>query len=238
MIQNHPASGLIRELVATKKPAVVLDAATKPDSDKEEDRGEHIMDGASYQSNDIALKAVAALHEWADTPPSELDEGEGSGDRLFSLLAGIADSDMDGEISEEEAGVINMAANAAAEYLITKGVPEEDAELLLTDFDNDVAENVQELLISNLPDGEDADAEMEAFVFGDDDEDEKLDAVYRKKLVVRKGKKVRINKRVSGVVRLTAKQKLAVRKMLRKSHSAKAQIRRAKSVRVRKQAGL
>lgn len=253
----------------------------------------------SYEDSDTALKAVAAVQEWAETAPSELDEGEGSGDRLFSLLAGIADGDMDGEISEAEAEVINQAANVAADYLVAKGVPEDDAVKLLTEFDNELAESVQDLVLTALPDGDtEAATEIDDFVFGDGSDEAALDAAgatrvvgadgatainfngvvldavtfgslaqapdwmkmtgadirefvgkaggeckvfdatYKKKLVVRRGKKVRINKRVSGHVRLSAKQKIAVRKMLRKSHSAVAKIRRSKSVKVRKRAGL
>lgn len=249
-----------------------------------------VLDAASaYQDSDTALKAVAAVQEWAETTAADLDEGEGSGDRLFSLLAGIADDNLDGEITEDEADIINAAANAAADYMIAKGVPEADAVALLEDFDNDLAEQVQDLVLSSLPDGDaDAAAEIDAFVFGDGSDESALDsaspviaingvnldsvtfgklnqkpewmqmtcdqirefatengmdpkvldATYRKKLVVRRGKKVRINKRVSGHVRLTAKQKVSVRKMLRKSHSAMASARRARSMRVRARSGL
>lgn len=199
-----------------------------------------ILDAAGdYQDNDTALAAVAAVQEWAETPPSDLDEGEGAGDRLSALLAGIADQDLDGEVSDAEADIINDAANAACDYLIAKGVPEDDAVSLLTDFDNDLAETVQELILTSLPEGDEAAAEeIDQFVFGDGSDESVLDATYRKKVAIRRGKKVRINKRISGTVRLSAKQKVAVRKMLRKTHSAVAKARRAKSMRVRKQAGL
>ena len=45
-------------------------------------------------------------------------------------------------------------------------------------------------------------------------------------------------KRISGHVRLSAKQKVAIRKARLKSHSAKAVMRRLKSVRLRKKLGL
>lgn len=296
-------------LDAANAEAAAAEAKAKADADAAAGKGNAGADEAldavtldaasSYQDSDVALKAVAAVQEWAETPPSELDKGEGSGDRLFSLLAGIADSDMDGEISEAEADIVNAAANAAADYMIAKGVPEADAIALLEDYDNDLADSVQELVLSALPDGDEAAAaEIDEFVFGDGSDEsaldsvlistegvviagaiysvngvtldstvfaslakepewmrlttaevrdfaikagadpEVLDATYKKKTVVRKGRKVRINKRVSGTVRLTAKQKIAVRKMLRKSHSAVAQVRRAKSMRVRTRSGL
>jgi hypothetical protein len=49
---------------------------------------------------------------------------------------------------------------------------------------------------------------------------------------------MRIKKRISGTVRLSAKQKVAVRKMLRKSHSAMATMKRMKSMKIRRKAGL
>lgn len=220
-----------RAAVIAAKP--VLDSADKA---KYKVEGEEVMDSASvYAGTDLSLKAVAALQEWAETSAEDLDDGEGLGDRLFGLMVGIIDADMDGEISAEEADLLASVSEAAWDYLSVKGVPEDDISALLEDFDNEAAGRVQELLAERLPDGEEAAAaEMDDFVFGDGSDESALDAVYKKKIVVRKGKKMRVNKRVSGTVRLSAKQKLAVRKMLRKSHSAKAQMRRAKSMRVRK----
>lgn len=198
--------------------------------------------GNAYADSDVSLKAVAAVQAWAET--DDLGEGEGYADRLLALLVGIADADMDGEISDVEADVVEMAANAAWDYMSDKGVSDEDLSELFNEWDNDVASRVHELIVSKLPDGEEASADdMDSFVFGDGSDEAALDsavldATYKKKIVVRKGKKVRINKRVAGTVRLSAKQKLAVRKMLRKSHGAMATMRRAKSVRVRKQLGL
>jgi hypothetical protein len=65
-----------------------------------------------------------------------------------------------------------------------------------------------------------------------------LDAVYKKKLVVRGGKKLRINKRVSGRVVLSALQKASIRKARRKAHSSIAKVHRAKSMKMRSRAGL
>lgn len=249
MLNKHPALGAFRELLRpdAKAPGTAEPAldATIADRQKDEDKMEEVYDSAGdYASSDIALKAVAAVHEFAETGPDDLDEGETLGDRLFGLLMGIADADKDGEISEEEADLLSIAMETAVDYLVAKGVPEDDAVALMTDFDPELAANIQELVIAKLPDGEDEALEdIDTFVFGDGSDESAfdsaaLDAVYKKKLVIRKGKKVRINKRVSGKVRLSAKQKVAIRKMLRKSHSAKAQMRRAKSVKIRQRSGL
>lgn len=65
-----------------------------------------------------------------------------------------------------------------------------------------------------------------------------LDATYRKRMVIRNGKKVRVNKRVSGTVRLSGKQKLAIRKASLKARSAGAKARRMKSMKLRRKMGL
>lgn len=251
-MSNYLAREVIATMISKRAPAAekpkvtdnkqgdeVLDA-TMADEQKDLDKDEEILDNAgSYAATDLALKSVAAVQEWAETASGDLDEGEGLGDRLFSLMVGVVDDNLDGEISDEEAELLSLAAEQALDYLVSKDVPEEDAVSLLTEFDNELADSVQELLIAKLPDGDEAAAaEIDAFVFGDGSDEAVMDAVYKKRMVVRKGKKMRINKRVSGKVRLSAKQKLAVRKMLRKSHSAKAQLRRAKSMRVRARAGL
>lgn len=185
-----------------------------------------------FSDSNTSLMAVSAVQQWAET--DDLTEGEGYADRLLSLLVGVVDDDLDGELSDEEAEDLLELADAAAEYLESLGVSEDDISQLLNDWDNEAGERVQELVASKLEDG----AEPTDFVFGDGSDEAALDAVYKKKLVVRKGKKVRINKRVSGTIRLSAAQKVAVAKMRRKSNTGMAKLRRAKSMRVRARAGL
>lgn len=176
--------------------------------------------------------AVSAVHQWAET--EELGEGEGYADRLLTLLVGAVDEDIDGDLTDEEADDLLQLTNEAADYLASLGVADDDIAALLNEWDNDAGERVQELVVSKLSDGADA----AGFVFGDGSDEAALDAVYKKTIAVRKGKKVRINKRVSGTVRLSAAQKVAVAKMRRKSNTGIAKLRRAKSVRVRAKLGL
>lgn len=234
----HPAYDDVMSIAAGRTKEAddkILDSAGK---NGKPDNSQALDEVSDFDQSSIALNAAAVCQEWAETSADDLDDGEGLGDRLLSLIIGIADEDFDGEITDDspEAEVANIAADAAADYLIAKGVPESDAVELLTDFDNDLAETVQELLIANLPQGDDdSSADMDSFVFGDD---EAMDAVYKKRWVVRGGKKKRINKRVSGRVRLSAKQKMGIRKALRKANTASARMRRMKSMKVRKRAGL
>lgn len=244
----HPAKAFLQAqsaaTVAADK-ASVADKKAVLDSANTDENKDEIMDSAEqYQMADVALKTAAAVQEWAETSKDDLDEGEGLGNRLFALLLGVADADFNGEIGDDEADAMMMAQEAAYDYLIGKGVPESDVDSLLNDFDDEVADRVQELLADRLPSGEDeSNADIESFAFGDGsdvsvmDSAMTLDAVYKKRIAFRNGKKTIIKKRVAGTVRLSAKQKLAVRKMLRKSQSAGAMMRRAKSVRARRLAG-
>ncbi len=191
----------------------------------------------NYTIADISMSAVSAVQQWAET--DDLDDGESYADRLMALVVGIADANKDGDITEDEQGVLEVALNAAWDYLVKCGATEEDAGALLNDWDDEAADRVRDLVASVLPEGDDeASAEIDNFVFSDSDQEPALDAVYKMKMAVRNGKKMRIRKRISGTVRLSAKQKLAIRKARMKSHSAGAMMRRMKSMRMRRKMGI
>jgi hypothetical protein len=221
-------SEVLRVAMARREPAKTLDAAT--DSSE-------IVGADAYTVHDISVSAIGVLHQWAET--DDLDDGETYADRLMALFVGIADANHDGDVTEDEQGVLEVALNAAWDYLAKVGVTEDDVSALLNDWDATVADRVRDLVASVLPDGDDeAGAEIDSFVFNDADQEPALDAVYRKTLAIRAGKKVRINKRISGTVRLSGKQKVAIRKARMKSHSAGAMMRRMKSMRMRRKSGL
>lgn len=221
-------SELLRGAMKRREPVKVLDSTGD----------EPALSGADdYTLRDIKLSAIAVVQQWAET--DDLDDGESYAGRLMAMFVGIADANHDGDVTEDEQGVLEVALNAAWDYLVKAGVTEEDAGALLNDWDDDAADRVRDLVASVLPDGDDAaSAEIDSFVFSDDDNAPALDAVYRKTVAVRNGKKVRINKRISGTVRLSAKQKVAIRKARMKSHSAGAMMRRLKSMRLRRKASL
>ena len=229
---------LRQALKATNRRAAFDSAATPEDAPKA------APGSGDYAMRDIALRAVATIQQWAET--DDLDEGESYADRLLAMMVGIADSDKDGEITGDEQDLIEYALNVAWDYLASKGATDEDLDALFNEWDDDAADRLRDLVAGELPDGEDAaDEEIDNFVFSEDDQEPAYDsarvaydATYRKVFAVRNGKKVKINKRVAGTVRLSAKQKLAIRKARMKSHSAAAQARRMKSMRVRRRAGL
>ena len=219
---------LLRGAMKRRETAKVLDSANDEPT---------IAGADDYTVADISMSAVAAVQQWAET--DDLDDGESYSNRLMALFVGIADANKDGDITDDEQGVLQVALNAAWDYLVKLGVTDEDASSLLNDWDDDTADRVRDLVASALPDGDDeASADIDNFVFSDSDQEPALDAVYRKVLAVRGGKKMRIRKRISGTVRLSAKQKLAIRKARMKSHSAGAMMRRMKSMRLRQKSGL
>ena len=221
---------VLRSHVAQNQAATLDSAATQ----KKDPEDNFTLDSAAnYALTSIASEAIAALHQWAET--SDLDDGETLADRLVSLMVGIADANKDGELDDDEQDVVETALEAAWDYLASLGVSESDISALLNDWDDNAANNILDLVATSLPEGEDsADAAIDAFVFGDKDQGAVFDATYAKRMVVRGGKKMRVNKRISGTVRLSAKQKLAVKKMLMKSHSSKSKARRMRSMKIRK----
>lgn len=212
---------------------------------------------AVFQEQAIAAEANALLAGWLETDESDLEEDEGFGDRLYAMMIGLADENKDGEITEDEAEIINVGLNAVADYLIAKGVDEESAVSLLNDFDNNMANNVREIVLAGLPEGEDAlFDDMDNVLFTEEDNEPfldstqdaltviaeqdglTLDAAYRKVFAIRNGKKMKVKKRISGKVRLSAKQRQAIRKAQRKAFTGAAKLKRLKSFRKRRQMGL
>lgn len=190
------------------------------------------MGADQYVMQDVAIKAAAAVQQWAET--DDLDGGESYGDRLFAHLIGVVDANKDGDITDDEHELLTLAINAAWDYMVSYGVSEEDAGSLLIDWDDGAADRVRELLASGMPDA-DSDDGIDSFVFSD--QTPLMDSAYRSVMVVRGGKKMKVNRRV-GAVRLSPRQKLAIRKASMKSHSPDAMMRRMKSMQARKKMGL
>ncbi|MCI7353098.1 MAG: hypothetical protein SPE06_08395 [[Actinobacillus] rossii] len=241
------------------KPDVVMDSANTNESKEEKTALDSSQDLnnriAVFQEQQIASEAMALLDAWLNTDDADLDEDEGLGDRLYGLMVGLADENKDGELSDDESEVINVGLNAVADYLVEKGVSEENAIALLTDFDNELANNIRETVLSVIPDGDDEFyADMDKVVFADSENESvldsalldsvaeehglTLDASYRRTFAIRHGKKMRIRKRIAGKVRLTAKQRQAIKKAQRKAFTGAAKMKRLKSFRLRKRLGL
>jgi len=197
--------------------------------------------------HEIDVDAVLVIQEWLET--DDLDAEETLADRLFALFVGMIDMNKDSEISDDEQEALVFLLNSAWDYLSSKGVDDDDAGALLNDWDADAASRIHDLLLASMPDGDVAmDADIDSFVWGDNQEPmldaafggmlKKLGGAFKKVFAIRHGKKVRVNKRISGVARLTAKQKVANRKLHSRRISGTSRMRRMKSSRLGRMMGL
>jgi hypothetical protein len=214
---------------------IVLDSCG--DKEKVDTKKKPTLDAANesaakYAMQDMKLKAASAIESWKSS--DELGDDETSANRLQSLFIGIVDVNKDGELSEEENNYLEALLNYAWDYLSSKGIDDDDIDLLLNEFDEEAADRIMDLLNG---DGVDED-DLDTFAFSDDAQEAVFDAVYKNVMAVRGGKKVRLHKRISGAVHLSAKQKIGIRKMQMKSHSAGAMMHRMKSMKLRKRSGL
>lgn len=238
ILMQSSALALAVAATSAQKPSeadAMLDAAKK----KSEEEAAALLDSSPVYTDEMRQDAVRVVQEWAETTDADLGDDEGLGDRLLGLIVGTA-AEGDNAPTDDEAEYAASVAELVGDYLEGKGIPADDVDALVGDFDfpNELAERVHEALLDKLPQGDDAMMDdVGRFVDGEDD-DKMLDATYRKTVAIRGGKKVRIKKRIAGTVRLSAKQKIAVRKMQRKAFSGAAKMHRAKSMRLRRKMGL
>lgn len=206
-----------------------------------------VFDGLAYSAEDdmaaaelatLRLDVAGLISAWAETDADDLEGGENLADRFDAMMIGLVDADKNGELDDNELSVLDIGYNIAFDVLSGRGASEDDILALLNDGDETAAENIHELLINTGTDGEDAELaaiNAAAFEFDEDSDTAVMDgATYKKQVAIRNGKKVIIRKRIAGVVRLTAKQKAAIKKMQRKSHSGAARAKRLKSLKRRK----
>lgn len=207
----YELTSFIRGL-AKPKATPVLDSAVIDDEDAQ-----------NYALTNIAINVAAALQEWAQSGDSDLDDGETLATRLLGLFIGLSNPDVDDEeLTGDEQEAMDLSLEAAWDYLTDKGVSDDDAGALLNDWDNDAAVRIRDLLDATLG-AVDPGEDIDDFAF---DSTSTFDAVHRMKSAL--GKKARVSKRVSGKVKLTAKQKLALRKASKKAHTASATMKRVK----------
>lgn len=186
------------------------------------------LGSADYAATDIRLSALGVLSEWVETEASDLDADETMAQRLTALIYGLADEqgNNDGEITDDEQAIVDVASNAIATAMREFGADDADIAALLENEDDEAAANIIELLKGTMPDD---DGFIDNFVFGEGSDAALFDAIYKKTFAIRGGKKKLINKRISGSIHLSAKRKAALAKAQRRSHSSAAKIKRLKS---------
>lgn len=197
-------------------------------------------DVMALHSSNLAYSAAAAIQTWVedDVP---LDKGETYGNRLLALLVGIVDEDKNGELDDTEQEEFDEVRDYAQQYLERLGVDSDDAFALLDDWEEDQALNIRDLVAAHLPDDDEALNDIASFVHGDlmalDSAKNPRKPLSRPKVVFVHGRKT-FKRSVIGRVVLTPKQKAALAKGRKKSHSAMAQRNREKSLKARNKAGL
>ncbi len=195
----------------------------------------------------VALALVFVLAE--AIVEKTLGEDELPSDHLDKLLAGIAsDSDDDEEFEADENTLDIIIANvqdALASLGVDDGVI---ASMFGGDANADEAiEAAAEIIVSNTPQGDDLDEFIDLFVYGEAEDDELMvdgisigkttsksgkfgKIVYKAVKAIRNGKVAIVNKRVSGKVKLSPKQRSALAKARRKAGSASAIKKRSRSM--------
>lgn len=189
----------------------------------------------------IVLALVYAMQDEGD------DKEELTPSELLDSLTVEATSDDDDD--ENDSSYYDLMTNSVADALRSLGVDDttiNDAFGDSVESADSAIEAISETVLANLPDdGEPLNTFTDDFIFGVDATDEDYDAMngqhtqkqvngkkihYVGAVAIRHGKRVVINKRMQGQkVRLTQKQKGALKKMRMKAFSANAMRRRIKS---------
>ena len=236
---NHPAAAAVTAMFSPAPAPAPAQPAAAPAA---RSRQELILDAAAgFQASSDRADVAAVIQEWASTPPDDLDEGEGMADRLYGMLLGLVVGDgEDVELTEDESALAQTYMELAASYLVSVGVSEDDASAAINDGDNDAAQRAADFVVSEDLDGD----AIDDFAFGPDDQEPLfdsvaiLDAAYKMRTVVHGGKRMRVNKRVSGSVKLSGAQRVALKKARARAFSAGAKMKRLKSMRMRAKMGL
>jgi hypothetical protein len=135
---------------------------------------------AGYAALDIALRTTASIHVWTRL---RLAPNETAADRLRALLVGITDENKDGEITDDEQGVLTIARGVVWRYLEAKAIFPDDLDDILNHWEPSptwdsvlnawmpsTADRVRDYLVQALPAGKLAVADIDRFVFNTDPE--------------------------------------------------------------------
>lgn len=236
---QHPAAAFAAAMFApAAEPAPVAAQAPAPVA---RTRQEIILDNAAqFQAGADRADVAAVVHEWAETPDDDLEDGEGLADRLMGMLLGLVVDGDDTDLTEDEAALAQTYMELAASYLVSIGVSEDDAVAAVSEGDNEAARRVADFVLSEDLD----DDAIDSFAFAPDEQEplfdsaEILDAAYKMRTVVRGGQRMRVNKRISGSVKLSGAQRVALKKARARAFSAGAKMKRLKSMRMRAKLGL
>lgn len=203
--------------------AGVMPAAKKPQSN-EYTIPDQILDDASNDLGEkqIRANAMAAALTW-------LEDNDASYSNFEAIVAGLADLDEDGEVTEPEEELFNEILTMAADSLVELGANAANVESFIDSESEEAGEKLHTYLNNKLSENEKSDDELiteyavKAKLV--------LDATQR---VVRNGK-VKVIKKPLKKKRLSSAQKAALKKARRKANNSGARRKRAKSMKARRQ---
>ena len=186
----------------------------------------------NYMNTKATMDGATALQVWvSEIDPDAPDEAN---DLLLTMIRGMVDANQDGVLDEDEQAAYLLTADAAWAYASSMGASDEDLELIfnsdeVTQDVTDATMRVAELLMGELPDGEEADDSLMGFVFDEDAGSPSMDAAYKASFKIRNGRKTKVRERIGGFVKRTGKQIAALAKAQRKANTGSAKILRMKS---------
>lgn len=213
-----------------------------------------------------ALFAVLQLAD--DILEDDLDDSELPSDRLDAhLLGGELGEGLDDEHVQLAEQIVQIKAANMADAMSSLGVDDDSISKAFgenVDEADEAIERIAEIILENLPPEDDRDDFISEFIFGDDGLDMEAGQVnqydsaavgktkvrktkagqtlvYRGVKAVRKGKITVVNKRIGNTsmkVKLSAKQKNALRKAGAKAVTPNAIKRRLKSLRIGQRQGI
>lgn len=179
---------------------------------------------------------------------NDLADDELPSERLDSLLAGLSSNGDDDEM-EVDSATLDIVIACAQDALATLGVEDSVITAMFGgDAEADEAiEAAAETIESNTPSGDDLEELIDLFVYGEAEDDELLldgvslgktttksgkfgKVVYKAVKAIRNGKISIVNKRVSGKVKLSPKQRAALNKARKKAGSSASIAKRMRSM--------
>lgn len=188
---------------------------------------DQILDDASddLAEKQIRANGMAAALTW-------LEDTDATYANFEAIVAGLADVDEDGEVTEPEEALFNDILTMAADSLVELGGNAANVQTFIDDESEEAGEKLHTHLNEKLSKIEKSDDELiteyavKASLV--------LDATQR---VVRNGK-VTIIKKPLKKKRLSSAQKQALKKARRKANNSGARRKRAKSMKARRQRGM
>lgn len=191
------------------------------------------LDGLAFDSSADALGEKIGRANAMATVLTWIEEGDFSFEALDGIVQGLADIDKDGDDDETE--YYRDILSDVADAMIMLGASEAATTAFLEEGSG--GESLGGLLKERMDSNDLDDYELVGRFSDSVRHDTAMDAVYRKKRVVRNGV-VKIVKRALTRVVLSAAQKAGLRKARKKANTGMAKMRRKRSIKARQKRGL